>query len=128
MKENIEQFLYGITDTLQNKVADYLDVNRKHIRICILDTVICGEDCYNWDNNPFDAMEGEEYETYYRFAYQYREDTKHIDWGEPTTMIWKHISGCRDFDEVMTEEEFEELFERKKHDVCSELWYEGEDE
>lgn len=131
MKTNIEKALLEVTETLQNKVADYLDVNRNHIKICMVDTEICGEDYIDWDADEDDAMEGFESETYYRFAYMYREDARHLDYGDLTTMIWKHIEGegenGRIWDEVMTEEEYEKLFEDKKSNPIS-MWYEEKED
>ena len=130
MKMNMTHALSAIKETLQNKVADYLDVNRHHIQITLLDTELIGEDIIDWDADEYDAAEGREFETYYRFGYQYREDTKHLDWGEDTFMIWLHTEGDNTieggFDTVMTEEEFDKRFEDKKSDVKSMLWYEGD--
>ncbi len=124
-KTNYEDYLCGIRDMLQNKVADYLDVNREHINIVFLGTDIYGEDCIDWDADEDDAMEGMESETYYMFSYAYRKDKRFLDYEEPVDMVWRHIEGDeRVFDEVMSEQEFEKLFEDKKHNVCSMLWYE----
>ena len=112
---------------LQNKVADYLDVNRQHINILSIETDICGEDIIGWSADEEDAMEGEESETYRHIFYQYRKDVRHIDYEEPKCLVWRHIEGDeRVFDEVMSIEEFEKLFESKKSNVCSMLWYESE--
>ena len=120
----IEDALDAVKDALQNKVADYLDVNRLHIRITLLATEVIGEDMIDWDADEYDAMEGQEFETYYRFAYQYRENSKTLDWGEENYMVWIHTRGVRDLDRVMTEEEFERFIEDKKGDITS-TFYEG---
>lgn len=126
IKTNYEDYLWSIKAMLQDKVADYLDVNREHIKIVLLGTDICGEDCIDWDADEDDAAEGIENETYYMFSYAYRKDKRTIDYEEPVDMVWRHIEGDdRVFDEVMTEQEFEKLFEDKKHNICSMLWYEG---
>lgn len=127
MKKNFEEFLENIKDMLQNEVADYLDVNRQHISIVFLGTEIIGEDCIDWDADPDDLMEGTESETYYQFAYAYKKDKRRCDYEEPVDMVWQHTNGVdRTFDRVMSNDEFEELFESKKHNICSMLWYEGE--
>lgn len=126
---NFENSLYEIKSHLQNMVADYLDVNRNHIKICYVDTELIGEDLYDWDNNEFDACEGTQTETYYSFAYQYREDAKTLDYGELQNMVWQHIESenyTTGFtDKVMTYEDFETLFEKKKTDPCSVEWFES---
>ena len=128
MRTNIENALYEITDLLQNKVADYLDVNRQHIDIVSIDTNIVGEDCYDWSEDPNDACEDTQFETYFSFMYRYRDNLKELDYDEPEEMIWQHIEGS-DYtdgftDRVMAIEEFEALFEKKKNDPCSMIWYE----
>ena len=126
-KFDYEEALNSVSEMLQDKVADYLDVNRQHINILSIETEICGEDCIDWDEDEEDAAEGEEFETYRRILYQYREDIRNIDYKEPECIVWRHIEGeNRLFDEVMSVEEFEKLFESKKHNVCSMMWYEGE--
>ena len=125
-KIDYTQALQAVEDMLQGLVADYLDVNRKHIQILFIDVPLCGEDGYDWDMNPEDAMEGTEWEEYRMFTYQFREDTRTLDYGEPVDMIWRHIDE-RNFDSVMTEEEFDTLIENRKTDKCSMVWYEGED-
>lgn len=127
LKQNFEEALYAIKDALQDLVANYLDVNRQHINITYLKMDLVGEDCYDWDNNPDDACEGIENETYYLFEYQYREDKRFLDYEEPQEMIWMHREeedGSRPFDTVMSYEEFEKKFEDKKKDPCSLMWYE----
>ena len=124
---NYGDFLWAIKDMLQDKVADYLDVNRQHIDIVFLGTDIIGEDCIDWDADEDDAAEGFDNETYYSFSYSYRKDIKTTDYEEPVDMVWQHTESeeygtvC---DRVMTFDEFDKLFEDKKHNVCSMLWYE----
>lgn len=127
MRTNIENALYEITDLLQNKVADYLDVNRQHIEIVSIGTNIVGEDYYDWSEDPNDACEGTQSETYFSFMYRYRDNLKELDYDEPEEMIWQHIEGS-DYvdgftDKVMTIEEFGALFDKKTTDPCS-IWYE----
>ena len=122
---NFEDALYGIKDMLRDLVADYLDVNRGHIMIGNLYTQLVGEDCYDWDNDPEDACAGVQGETYYMFDYQYRKDKRTLDYEESKEMYWKHVDyEGRHRDEVMTQVEFDALFERKKADPCSLVWYE----
>lgn len=124
IRPNFEDAMNCLTDMLKDKTADYLDVNRQHINIFMIYPNVIGEDIINWDNDPDDAAEGEEFETYYGYAYQYREDIKNIEWGEPIDMVWLHKDNG--YDQVMTEEEFDKRFEAKKTDICSEFWYEGD--
>lgn len=130
-KINIEGALGAMVEGLAELVADYLDVNRQHIRIEFIDPQICGEDGTDWDKDPDDAAEGVEWEAYYHFAYSFRKDKRTIDYEKPVDMIWKHVDSD-DYtygfnDSVMTTEEFDKLFEDKKHDPKSVLWYEGDE-
>ena len=124
-KIDIEQALLAINERLENLVADYLDVNRQHIRIDFIDTQICGEDYIDWDADPDDAAEGTESELYYRFMYSYRKDVRKLDYEEPVEMILQHICE-RNYERVMSTEEYDKLFEAKRKDIKS-IWYE-EDE
>ena len=127
MRTNIENALYEIKDTLENLIANYLDVNREYISVFLLKLEQIGEDIYDWSMDEDDALEEEDCETYYLVRYHYREDKRTLDYEEPEDIVWQHIESknYRDgfVDRVMFEEEYDALFEKKKNDPCS-MWYE----
>ena len=132
MRQNTEKMMYEIKDTLQDLVADYLDVNRQHIEILSIDTHVCGEDYYDWDKDPYDAFQGAQSEAYYMVTYRYRNNLKSGVYDEPNDMVWQHIESPNYtdgfVDRIMSVERFDELFENKKDDPCSTMWYEGDEE
>ncbi len=116
-KKDYEDYLRSIRDMLQNKVADYLDVNRQHIRITFVDTDAIYENMWK----ELEEGEPDWFETYYPFCYQFRESINNGDYGEETNMVWQHtytndalFNNESYQDVVMTDEEFDNLFNSHK--------------
>lgn len=111
-KTNFEDALWSVRDMLENKVADYLDVNRLHVKITFINTDLV------YENYPDCVEEGEPdwFETYYAFGYQYRKSVKNCDYEEEVVMIWQHNEVDGDpYDIVMTTEDFDKHFEEHEH-------------
>ena len=108
---DFEEALNSLSEMLREKVADYLDVNRQHIRITYIETDLVFEN--TWDE--LEEGEPDWFETYYSFGYQFRKKLDNKLYGEEVTMVWQHtrttdvLFGTNFEDVVMTVEEFEEL-------------------
>ena len=109
MKNNYEDALRGLTEFLEELIADRLDVNRKHITVTAIYPQIVAEADYEDEDMNFD--------TYYKVEYVERRfseaDKKWVD-GDEGTMYWCHTESMvtHDFSDVILDErEFENCTE-----------------
>lgn len=93
-KTNYLEKLWDIEIMLCSMVADYLDVNYRHIEITFINTDIVGPQDY-----------------FYLFGYRYRKNLETFDDEPEELMFWRH-SESEDgeiHDDLMTPEEFDNL-------------------
>lgn len=98
-----EKLFWELTSMLEEKVADRLDVNKHHINVTLIGS-LAGEHFYDDDDC------GETSETFYPFLYRYRKSLKNLEYEDEVLMYWQHVESDEgDYDNVLTEEEFNNL-------------------
>lgn len=104
-KINYQDALMGLTEFLQELIADKLDVNRRHISVTTIYPEIVAEVDYEDEEMNLD--------TYYEVKYverYFNKETKGWEYGEEKTMYWCHTESYADHDftdVILTEQEFE---------------------